>query len=589
MGVGGEPEGTAELGFVGVEDAQRLGEVAGALLRLEFLRAAGEVLGMTLAQRLDLTGCGEPALGELADALEQVVAGGAVGALFGGDHRLVDERGEQVEHVEFVEHVECVEVIVGARSLGGFELEVGGEHPEPAEECPFVVIEEVVAPLDGAEQRLLSGCGGAIGTGEQLEPLPETLDDLAGRHRPETGRSELDGERDAVEVATDRHDVGDVVGGDLEGQVGEAGSFGEQPDGVVGHGGGGFDVGVGHRERRHPVHHFAGDAEALAAGGEHGELRASREEFAAESGDGVDDLFAVVEHEQDPLGADRFGEGDLEWLPADRSDTEELCDLLDEHTAVDDGAEFGHAEPVGEVGDHPFGDADREAGLAGAARAGQRDHPVLAHEVGDIGDLAAAADEARELDRERVLRPLDGAQARVLGRELGVADLVEVGGFGETAQAVDAEVEECDVVGQPGSEPVDGRLRHDDLVGVGAGGDPGGTVDGTTEVVAVAQRGGSGVQADPDGQVEPVDGVAHRELDLDRRRHRRSGRSEGDGETVAGGGEDVPVEAVDDPADASVVFGERVGHRLGVLVPERGRTDDVGEQERHLARSVVVS
>ena len=172
----------------------------------------------------------------------------------------------------------------------------------------------------------------------------------------------------------------------------------------------------------------------------------------------------------------------------------------------------------------------------------------------------------------------------MVGRELGVADLVEVGGFGEAAQTVDAQVEELDVVGACRSEMVDGRLRHDDLVGVRTGRDPGGAVDGAAEVVTVAQRGSSGVHTDPDGEVEPVDRVAHRELDLDRRFQGGGGRFEGDGEAVAGRGEDVPVEAVDDAADALVVFGERIGHRLGMLVPERGRADDVGEQERHVAR-----
>jgi hypothetical protein len=505
VGVGGEAQGAAELGFVGVEPAQRFGELAGALHGLEGLGVTGDVLGVTLAEHLGLAGGVEPARSELADALEQGVAGGGVGALSGGDHRLVDEGGEQVEHVELVE------VVAGADAFGGFEREAAGEHAEAPEEGAFGVVEEVVAPLDRAEQRLLSRDPRAVGAGEQLEALAEPPHDLVGRHRPDAGGGELDGERDAVEVTTDRHDVGDVGVGHLEGVVGETGAVDEEPDRVVGHGGTGFDVGLGQRQRRDPVDELAGDAEALAAGREHVEVGTPGEQVAAESGDGVDDLFAVVEHDQHLLGADRLGERAQERLAADRGDPEPLGDLLDEHVGVADGAELGHAEPVGEVGHHLFGDADGEPGLAGAAGPRQRDHPVLAHEVADVGDLAAAADEAGELDRERVVGAFDGPQARVLGRQLGVADLVEVGGLGEAAQAVDAEVEQLDGVGEGRSEPVDGRLRHDDLVGVRAGGDPGGTVDGAAEVVAVAQRRRAGVHPDPHREVEPVDRVAHGE------------------------------------------------------------------------------
>ena len=402
-GVGGESEGAAIFGFVGVEPAQGFGEFAGSLHGLEGLGAAGEVLGVTLAERLGLAGSVEPALGVLADALEQVVAGGGVGALSDGDHRLVDEGGEQVEHVEFVE------VVAGAAAFGSFEWEVVGEHAEASEEGAFGGVEEVVAPLDGAEQRLLSRGRGAVGTGEQLEALAESSDDLVGRHRPEAGGGELDGERDPVEVATDRHHVTDVVDGQLEGVVGEPGAVDEEPDRVEGDGGTGVDVGVGQRERRDPVDDFAGDTEALAAGGEHVEVRAPGEQVAAQRGDRFDDLFAVVEHEQDTLGADRLGEGDEKWFAADRCDSESLGDLLDEDVDVADGAEFRHAEAVGEVGHHPFGDANGETGLAGAAGSGQGDRPVLAHEVADVGDLAAAADEAGELDRKCVVGTFDGA------------------------------------------------------------------------------------------------------------------------------------------------------------------------------------
>ena len=75
------------------------------------------------------------------------------------------------------------------------------------------------------------------------------------RQRPDSRRGEFDGQRHAVEPATDLgHRLGVVVG-DAEFGLGPAGAVAEQLDRLV-----------GQRQRRHPPGHLAGDADRLATG-----------------------------------------------------------------------------------------------------------------------------------------------------------------------------------------------------------------------------------------------------------------------------------------------------------------------------------
>ena len=76
--------------------------------------------------------------------------GSAIACVVGVDHRLVDERDEQVEHVD------GLDVASGADALGRVEREAAGEHREPPEQRPLALGQQVVAPVDRRLQRLLA-------------------------------------------------------------------------------------------------------------------------------------------------------------------------------------------------------------------------------------------------------------------------------------------------------------------------------------------------------------------------------------------------------------------------------------------------
>ncbi len=156
--------------------------------------------------------------------------------------------------------------------------------------------------------------------------------------------------------------------------------------------------------------------------------------------------------------------------------------------------------------------------------------------------------------------------------------------FGQPAEAMGAEVDEFDVRRQPLGQQIDGGLRQHELTAVRGRRQSGAPVDGGAEVVVVAYGRRAGVHADSHLEREARSGFLECELHVQRRVDCLGSCLECRCEAVARGAEDVAVVAVDDRADAPVVFGERFGHRVGRLIPERGRSFDVGEHERDSAR-----
>ena len=123
----------------------------------------------------------------LADRLEHPVA-----VAVAADEALVDEGGERVE-------------LGLADLLDRLERGAAGEDREPGEELALVVAEQVVRPGDRRPERLLARVGVAAAL-EQVEAVPEPLEDLLGREDGGTRRGELERERQVVEPVAELRD-----------------------------------------------------------------------------------------------------------------------------------------------------------------------------------------------------------------------------------------------------------------------------------------------------------------------------------------------------------------------------------------------
>ena len=435
---------------------------------------AGVVLGVAAATVVGLARGVELLPGELADRLEQAVAGGAVGRV-GDDQRLGDQAAEQVVDVDHVE------VVVGGHRLGGVEGERAGEHRQPAEHPPLPVVEQVVGPRHRRPQRLLAPDRPSPAD-EQPEPFVEPGRDLGGLHRPQPGGRHLHGERDAVEPAADL--PGRVVG--HEGRLDGPGPLDEQLHGLVA------------AERPHRVGDLAVDAERFPAGGQHPQLRAAPAKSVGQVGGRVEQVLAVVEHQHDPLGGEVRGERvDRAAGPAPAR----FRTPRRPRRPPRPGRRAGPARTT----------TPRRDGRAGPRPPTSRARRVLPTPPGpvsvrtrDIGraraelpHLPAAADEARQHGRQVAERAVERPHGREPVGQVAVGHLPQRDRLGQVPQAVLAQAAEADALGDPVPGQLDRRLRAEDLAAPPGRHDPGRPVQRRTEVVAADLDRLARVQAHP--------------------------------------------------------------------------------------------
>ncbi len=338
---------------------------------------------------------------------------------------------------------------------------------------------------------------------------------------------------------------------------------------------------MGQRERRDGVHLLAANSQRLPAGDDDLQPRCDGEELG-DAGPGFDDLFEVVEDEEQLLVAQAVGEHVEGSAGARDGEGENSDDGLESVVGGGVGGEVDepHAvtEAVGEVG----GDLEPEPGLAGATGPGDGEQPggrVVEHEP-DGGEFLRAAEEVGGLERQVVGSGVEGLEGGEVGAEVGVDELIEVLGLGEILETMDAEVTNGGVGGEVADAEVDGVLREEHLPAVPGRHDASGAVHDRTKVVVVAAEGLAGVDAHPgpDGCGAPRFGM-QRPLGVDARGH-RIGRSGEDGDgPVAGGLQQLPVGLGDGGPHDVVVTGERLRHLGRVLLPETGARLDVGEEE----------
>ena len=200
---------------------------------------------------------------ELAQRLQLAVA---VRPCAGDHHRLVDEHAEQPGDVD-ARRCRCRRT--PARPVRASND--AREHREPVEQPLLDRREQVVGPLHEIAQRAVPRVGGAPRAGEHPEALGQPLGELRRAHRPHPRRRQLERERHAVEPDADLGDRGAVVVVEHEVRLRRPGPLHEQL-----HRGArrrasssGSSTLRRHRQRRHRPHHLGGDAERLAAGGEH--------------------------------------------------------------------------------------------------------------------------------------------------------------------------------------------------------------------------------------------------------------------------------------------------------------------------------
>ncbi len=240
---------------------------------------------------------------------------------------------------------------------------------------------------------------------EQREPVVEPSFHLVDRHAADARGRQLDGEGGTVQPRTDApHGVHGQDGSGTRRTC----PLGEQPDGgPVGLDGQGCER----------CHDLAGDGERCPRGGEHPELRVGGEQVGGERGDPVDEVLAVVQHEDrrsvaegsdDPAGDVRDDDVPQRAGGAHLGDPEQGGERGDDVLGGPERSELDDHDRG--VGRQPGGDRLREAGLAEPARTEDRDQPVAGQEVRDGGEVRLPSDQ--RVRRGPQPDPAGGARCR---------------------------------------------------------------------------------------------------------------------------------------------------------------------------------
>jgi hypothetical protein len=123
-------------------------------------------------------------------------------------------------------------------------------------------------------------------------------------------------------------------------------------------------------------------------------------------------VLAVVQQEERRTLADRFGQRSQVACGSGGTDRQRRGDRAGNLAGSRQRGELSQPHAVWLDVDSIRGGVQGQAGLATAARAGQRHQTVLGQQAGHLGQRIAAADEARQLYRQVVAARLQGTQRR---------------------------------------------------------------------------------------------------------------------------------------------------------------------------------
>ena len=120
--------------------------------------------------------------------------------------------------------------------LRGVQIESAEEDRKAAEQDALGPGEQGMRPVHRSAQCLLAAHRDSGTAGQQSEAVMQAVDDLGQRQRADPRGGKLDRQWHAVEPPADLDHGRAVVVGDGEARSGQAGAFGEQLDGFIGHG-----------------------------------------------------------------------------------------------------------------------------------------------------------------------------------------------------------------------------------------------------------------------------------------------------------------------------------------------------------------
>ncbi len=134
-------------------------------------------------------------------------------------------------------------------------------------------------------------------------------------------------------------------------------------------------------ERWQPVYAFTVNSQEFPARGEYGYRRAQAYHRLQETGGGVDDMFAIVDHEEHLSPADGARQCCGRNIAAPKLEAKHARDGGGNQAGVRQRAKLDQPHVAFKVGRQNMGDLQRQRRLSDPAWTGQRDDPIGGHEI----------------------------------------------------------------------------------------------------------------------------------------------------------------------------------------------------------------
>ena len=168
-------------------------------------------------------------------------------------------------------------------------------------------------------------------------------------------------------------------------------------------------------ERRDGVQRLARHVEWLTTGRDDAHTRASCQQDRGEAGTGLEQVLAVVEHDEGATVRKRLPE-DIVRGSMLGSQPHDLGGVVGHEARFGQRGQAHQVDAVGVVGQGALGQLERETTLAGTAHTGQRQQPRLRECRAELLELPAPPDERGQACRQ-IVAHARGHQDRVLGKD----------------------------------------------------------------------------------------------------------------------------------------------------------------------------
>jgi hypothetical protein len=161
---------------------------------------------------------------------------------------------------------------------------------------------------------------------------------------------------------------------------------------------------------------LAWDPQRLAACREQAQLRAGAQEVLGKPGTGVDEVFAIVEHEQQLRLSQALQDVPEQAAVRPLAHTENTGNRLQDQLRIEHRRQIDHPGAIPDLLGHSCGDLDRQPGLSGPAGPRQGDETGAAEQRREFLELPLASNKAGELGQQIVAAGRRGAKQREIVR-----------------------------------------------------------------------------------------------------------------------------------------------------------------------------